>query len=102
MIEQKINLVLNHSASIHEYQNDFEIIEGYSFGGYAKVDDLLKDFALEMYSKHKLPLDLVYTAKALYGLNKMLEKGACLPSGQEIKNGSKILFYHSGGLQGNK
>ncbi len=102
MIEQKINLVLNHSASIHEYQNDFEIIDGYSFGGYAKVDDSLKDFARKIYSEHALPLDLVYTAKALYGLNKMLEKGACLPSGQEIKKGSKILFYHSGGLQGNK
>jgi 1-aminocyclopropane-1-carboxylate deaminase len=102
MISQKINLVLNHTDSIQEYQDDFEIIEGFSFGGYAKVDDSLKNFAREIYSTYKLPLDLVYTAKALYGLTKMFEKGACLPSGQEIKKGSKILFYHSGGLQGNK
>jgi 1-aminocyclopropane-1-carboxylate deaminase len=102
MISQKINLVLNHSESVHEYQNDFEIIDGYSFGGYSKVDDTLKNFAREIYAHHKLPLDLVYTAKALYGLNKMLENSASLPLGQEIKKGSKILFYHSGGLQGNK
>ena len=95
MINQKINLVINNADTINEYQNDFEIIDGYGFGGYAKVNDELKNFAKEIYAKHQLPLDLVYTAKAFYGLNKMMEKG-------EIKKGSKILFYHSGGLQGNR
>lgn len=102
LINQKINLVLNHDESIADYQDDFEIIDGFSFGGYAKVNSELKYFAREIFLKHNLPLDLVYTAKAFYGLKEILKKGVCLPSGQEVKKGSKILFYHSGGLQGNK
>lgn len=95
MINQKINLVLNHKETISEYATDFEIINGYSFGGYAKVDDELKNFVRQIFAKHNLPLDLVYTAKALYGLNEMINE-------EKIKKGSRILFYHSGGLQGNK
>jgi 1-aminocyclopropane-1-carboxylate deaminase len=94
MIGQKINLVLNESDTVAEYKNDFEVVTGYDFGGYARIDDELKRFTKECYADYQLPLDLVYTAKAFYGLNKMIEK-------REISNEAKILFYHSGGLQGN-
>ena len=42
-----------------------------------------------MYQKEGIPLDLVYTGKAFYGMEKYLEK-------ENIK-GKNILFLHTGG-----
>ena len=41
------------------------------------------------------PLDFVYTAKALYAVYDLIAK-------QYFSHASKILFIHSGGLQGNR
>jgi len=40
-----------------------------------------------------LPLDPVYTAKAFYGLLDLIRN-------KTIKAGSRVLFIHTGGLQG--
>ncbi len=66
----------------------------YHFGGYAKITPQLIDFANKFYRFTGIPLDLVYTAKALFAVF------------DEIKNSfftadDKILFIHTGGLQGN-
>lgn len=95
MIEKQMDLVLNDKGALADYQNDIEIIEGYHFGGYAKVDHTLKTFAREIYQRCALPLDLVYTAKLLYGISDLVQSG-------RFSKGSRILMYHSGGLQGNK
>ncbi|HYG51527.1 MAG TPA: pyridoxal-phosphate dependent enzyme, partial [Flavobacteriales bacterium] len=94
MINANLNLILNNKEAVAEYQNDFEVVDGYGFGGYAKVNDPLKGFVKEIEAKYNLPLDLVYTGKALYGLLDLMKTG-------KIKRDAKILFYHSGGLQGN-
>jgi len=48
-----------------------------------------------IYTTHNLPLDFVYTAKALYAVYHLAENKYFAPE-------SNILFIHSGGLQGNR
>lgn len=66
--------------------------EEYHFGGYAKLNPELLEFQ-EKVRNHNLPLDQVYTAKAFYALTDMCK--------QKVFSGKKILFIHTGGLQGN-
>lgn len=62
-------------------------------GGYAKVNADLLEFCVDFYTKYKVPLDPVYTGKAMYALMQDIENGY-------FEKGAKILFYHTGGLQG--
>ncbi len=74
----------------------FRIIHDYHFGGYAKYNAALLDYMNDVWKQHHLPLDFVYTAKAFYGLQDMIEKE------DVFTIGSRILFIHTGGLQGNE
>jgi 1-aminocyclopropane-1-carboxylate deaminase len=74
--------------------SDFEIITDYHFGGYAKVNEELKSFALSFRQEFDVELDLVYTAKMFFGIRDLAAKGF-------FSNGAKVLAIHSGGLQGN-
>ncbi len=65
----------------------------YHFGGYGKTKPELLQFIENMAQQYQLLLDPIYTGKAFYGLLKMIERG-------EIVSGSRVLFIHSGGLQG--
>jgi 1-aminocyclopropane-1-carboxylate deaminase len=66
----------------------------YHFGGYAKKTTELIDFINDCWLRYKLPLDFVYTGKAFYGIVDNIKKDFFNPH-------SKILFIHTGGLQGN-
>jgi len=72
-----------------------EVLHDYHFGGYAKYTQTLIDFINKTYQAYQLPLDFVYTAKALYAIYDLAEK-------RYFDVNSKILFIHSGGLQGNR
>ena len=76
-----------------EYREQFTIDTRFHFGGYGKWNEELVSFIRTMEKEHSLPLDQVYTGKALYGVLKRVESG-------EIAAGSKVLFVHTGGLQG--
>jgi 1-aminocyclopropane-1-carboxylate deaminase/D-cysteine desulfhydrase-like pyridoxal-dependent ACC family enzyme len=65
-----------------------------TFGGYGKYTPELFDFMQFVDKEFNLPLDQVYTAKAFYRLYQMIQNG-------EFGSSSKILFIHTGGLQGN-
>lgn len=67
--------------------------EEYHFGGYAKYNDTLLKFIEDFENEFKLELEHVYTAKLFYGVFDLIEKG-------HFVTGSKIVIYHSGGLQG--
>jgi 1-aminocyclopropane-1-carboxylate deaminase len=69
------------------------IWSGYGFGGYAKWTSDLLGFLSETHKKAGLPLDPVYTGKAFFGLIDQLSRGY-------FTRGCKILFIHTGGLQG--
>jgi 1-aminocyclopropane-1-carboxylate deaminase len=72
----------------------FVIVHDYHFGGYAKHNTMLLEYMDEMWKTHRLPLDFVYTAKALYGTEALIRSNI-------IPQGSHVLIVHTGGLQGN-
>ena len=90
-IDEEIKALLTPDES----KKNFEINHDYHFGGYAKHTPALIDFMNDCYKKMELPLDFVYTAKLVYGVEDLATKGKFDPT-------SKILIIHSGGLQGNR
>ena len=74
---------------------NWQIEQGFHFGGYAKIDDELVSFMKQFQSQHGFKLDAVYTGKMFYGLFHRIERGF-------FKPGTVIVAVHSGGLQGNK
>lgn len=72
----------------------FQIIHDYHFGGYGKHPLALIEFINEIYLKHQLPLDIIYTGKTFYAIEDLTKKDFFVP-------GSRVLMIHSGGLQGN-
>ena len=65
------------------------------FGGYGHFNNELLAFIDTIQTKHQLPLDPVYTGKAFYRLCAQIAAGDFAPH-------SRILFIHSGGLQGHR
>lgn len=77
----------------NEYMQRLNVYSDSRFGGYGKVPEELIDFINEVYKKTTLRLDPIYTGKAFF---KMIED---VKSGR-IKENDKVLFIHTGGLQG--
>ncbi|MFN0013663.1 MAG: 1-aminocyclopropane-1-carboxylate deaminase/D-cysteine desulfhydrase, partial [Saprospiraceae bacterium] len=65
----------------------------YEFGGFAKKNALVLDFARAFQARTGILLDPVYTAKMLYGVWDLLAKGY-------FPAGSTVVAVHTGGLQG--
>ncbi len=72
---------------------NWELINDYHFGGYAKINPELIAFMNQFYIENKVPLDPVYTAKMVYGVIDLVKKNY-------FPENSKILLIHTGGLQG--
>lgn len=72
---------------------NYKIIDDYCFGGYAKIDLTLIRFINDFKEKTQIPLDPVYTGKMMFGVLKMISE-------KKIKENSRILAVHTGGLQG--
>jgi 1-aminocyclopropane-1-carboxylate deaminase len=66
------------------------INEDFHFGGYAKQNQELIEFASLFEEKYQHELDLVYGYKAMYGLLSLIKQ-------EKIKH-KRILYIHSGGL----
>jgi len=90
-LEAEINNLFRQ-FNLPNHQN-WHLNDDYHFGGYAKAPPELMQFIAAMEKDHQLPLDPVYTGKALFGLLDMITKDA-------FPKGSKLLFIHTGGLQG--
>lgn len=73
--------------------NNWDLINGYEFGGYGKITPELIAFINTFYRDFKIPLDPIYTGKAMFGILDKIQSGY-------FPKGSKILFIHTGGLQG--
>lgn len=69
------------------------ITDKYSFGGYAKINQVLVEFINQFKKETGIPLDPIYTGKMMYGISRMIEEG-------KISKNSRILAIHTGGLQG--
>lgn len=73
--------------------SNWEILLNYHFGGYAKFTSGLIDFIKIFNEKFNIQLEPIYTGKMLYAIYDLARYDF-------FKPGSKIVAYHSGGLQG--
>ena len=71
-----------------------ELIDA-SRGGFARVDDALLGFMRASEAASGLPLEPLYTAKALMALEQAVKEGV-------IARGMRLVFVHTGGLQGRR
>jgi 1-aminocyclopropane-1-carboxylate deaminase len=92
-MQNLLNLVTFDADISNEYLNNCIIHSEYHFGAYAKYTDELLNFMREIYKKTSLPLDHVYTGKAFFAMYDWILK-------QKDLSGQKIVFLHTGGLQG--
>ncbi|MDG1261832.1 MAG: pyridoxal-phosphate dependent enzyme [Flavobacteriales bacterium] len=76
-----------------DLMNKVTWVNDYTFGGFAKSTPELIDF-IRSKEKEGIPLDLVYTAKMIFGLEDLARKGDI--------NLADVLAVHTGGLQGNR
>jgi len=63
------------------------------FGGYAKWSAPLLEFIRMIDRSLSIQLDPIYTGKALFTLTHLIDEG-------HFPEGSKVLFLHTGGMQG--
>jgi len=73
--------------------SNWDLINDYHFGGYAKVSEELVLFINKFYHEHEIALDPIYTGKMMYGVLDLIDKNY-------FPMNSKILVIHTGGLQG--
>ncbi|KAA0972837.1 1-aminocyclopropane-1-carboxylate deaminase/D-cysteine desulfhydrase [Pseudomonas sp. ANT_H12B] len=66
-----------------------------SRGGFAKVDPLLLEFIEQTEQDIGIPLEPLYTGKALLALKQQVESARFAP-------GTRLIFIHTGGLQGRR
>jgi 1-aminocyclopropane-1-carboxylate deaminase len=66
-----------------------------SLDGFAKADARLQAFIEHSEAHSGVPLEPVYTGKALLALREQVEAGAFSP-------GTRLIFVHTGGLQGRR
>lgn len=73
-------------------KENFEIISGYHFGGYARQSEELIQFAKQFTEETHIPLDFVYTAKMVYAFHDLLMQ-------RKLDQYQKIVLLHTGGLK---
>ncbi|WP_405369609.1 1-aminocyclopropane-1-carboxylate deaminase/D-cysteine desulfhydrase [Nonlabens sp. Asnod2-A12] len=76
----------------YTHGKEFEVIDETAFGGYAKSDDRLIDYMNIRFRESGIPLEPIYTAKMMYGIEQMVESSV-------INGKTRILAIHTGGLQ---
>lgn len=67
----------------------WELHTQFTFGGYGKTQGFPSDFIAQMQSKSGIPLDFVYSGKALYGTLQIIRERGYNPA--------ECLFVHTGG-----
>jgi 1-aminocyclopropane-1-carboxylate deaminase len=75
-------------------QGGYELLDA-SRGGFGKVDPLLLEFIESTEQACGVPLEPLYTGKALLALKLQIEAGRFVP-------GTRLIFLHTGGLQGRR
>lgn len=92
-INQLLYLVLNDLEFVETYLDRLVVHNDSHFGGYAKVPTELLKYVNEFFKATDLKLDPIYTAKAMFQMESDYRNGL-------IQRKDKVLFIHTGGLQG--
>ena len=74
------------------FRQNFSLISA-AFGGYGKINDENVRFINNFKKEFNIPLDPIYTGKMMQKVFEMIEQNL-------FAEGSKILCFHTGGLQG--
>lgn len=77
-----------------EKNGNWQLFDQWHMGGFGKCSDELITFMNDFYKENKIPLDVVYTSKMMYGISQMLDQ-------HHFSTCDKVLCIHTGGLQGN-
>lgn len=70
-------------------------------GGFGKITPIVEDFMQQFQTETGVELDGIYTAKTLIKLQSVLSVPSELRS-EKLQRKSRVLFIHSGGIQGNR
>ncbi|MDX1733949.1 MAG: pyridoxal-phosphate dependent enzyme [Halioglobus sp.] len=73
----------------------WSISHDFHCGGFARSSAGLREFILEFEAVQGIPLDPVYTAKAMYAVQQLLARGL-------LEHTQPLLVLHTGGLQGRR
>jgi 1-aminocyclopropane-1-carboxylate deaminase len=92
-VSKMLNSVCFDEELVEELKEKTVFHDHAHFGGYAKTTPELNEFIQTILAQTQLPLDSVYTGKALYEFVRSWKSG-------ELGKKPKVLFIHTGGLQG--
>ena len=73
----------------------WQILHEYHCGGYARVSAPLREFILAFQDAHNIPLDPVYTGKAMFAVHQLIASG-------HWRESQRVVLVHTGGLQGRR
>ena len=88
-IESEINFLLE------DKNRPYTLLHQFHQGGYAKTNPMMLDFMNRLWDAEKIPTDIVYTSKLLFGVEQLIKENY-------FDKDISILVIHSGGLQGNR
>ena len=88
-IESEINFLLE------DKNRPYTLLHQFHQGGYAKTNPMMLDFMNRLWDAEKIPTDIVYTSKLLFGVEQLINENY-------FDKDTSILVIHSGGLQGNR
>jgi len=89
-IESEINALL-----LDKNNQPYTLLHQFHQGGYAKTNPTMIDFMNRLWDTEKIPTDIVYTSKLLFGVEQLIQENY-------FEKEASILVIHSGGLQGNR
>ncbi|MGZ0783149.1 1-aminocyclopropane-1-carboxylate deaminase/D-cysteine desulfhydrase [Pseudomonas saponiphila] len=90
-VTQQVESILQQAGQGH---GGYQLLDS-SRGGFARVDDALRGFIQLTEQQCALPLEPLYTGKALMALQEQVMAGRFAP-------GYRLVFVHTGGLQGRR
>ncbi|PYY87286.1 1-aminocyclopropane-1-carboxylate deaminase [Pseudomonas sp. TKO26] len=90
-VTQQVESILQQAGQGH---GGYQLLDS-SRGGFARVDDVLRGFIRLTEQQCALPLEPLYTGKALLALQEQVMAGSFAP-------GYRLVFVHTGGLQGRR
>lgn len=84
---------LHHEIHQWTTKTNWQLIQDYHFGGYAKTTAELLAFIEQFEYRYGVPLEPIYTGKMMFGLMDLIQQ-------DYFPKSTRILVIHSGGLQG--
>ena len=85
----------NDSSNDKKSSQPYTLLHQFHQGGYAKTNPKMIDFMNRLWDTEKIPTDIVYTSKLLFGVEQLIQENY-------FEKDASILVIHSGGLQGNR